>query len=96
MADKQKQPVTEGFVALKTKAAPKKDSPPVLRALRSIRPNRLVMKGPITGKRYEWPYVGYVRDDVDAVDYPELLKMSATTAACCGGAAATKKYVVEA
>lgn len=97
MADKKlKQLVMKEVTALESKAAPKAKSPPVLKALRSLRPNKLVMRGPVTGKRYEWPRVGYVRNDVDAADYSGLLKMSVATTTCCGGATTVKRYVVEA
>lgn len=44
----------------------------------------LNVTGPVTGQKYQFMGAGSIRDDIDILDAPELLKMQ-TGGSCCGG-----------
>jgi len=93
---KRKPKMDEAFFPIEGRTEPQteRDEPQVV-ALRSLRPGKLVMVGPITGARYTWPYPGAIVSDVDAADAAVMVQVQKTLTACCGGAAMSYYYVEE-
>lgn len=58
-----------------------------------LRENHLYIRGPITGRQYEFSGSGSIRD-VDEEDANELLKIDAERVSCCTGAKASPLFEI--